>query len=520
MGHLRPGVTVRLLLLVLVVVCWPRNGAASEVEAEDDEVDVDVEDLDSETGFVYKSNVRGRAAAPLGSKVSSQPERRSRDLDLDYDDEFDIDEEDELKDDDEDPADPLFTEHAPRSAADTILNPRGGPPKSPFVNPLEDSIGVVQGIIGLAVVAAFVLQWKRGTEENDAIAKLYAATVLPVLEDQFAYIGFGTPKAASASQHSDCVIYKDGANHFEIYATGRDLIRHCLVTLRLRRRQNLFSVLSDFVMGGEEDRVCIELVLDDNRQTQFILGASVGKVAEEELKEEAPEIEQFILDPLKVPESSAKGQGVEHDLAENLSAISSVWTRAAGSGLSVMTDCAEVLDPNNRVFTPTLIDTLQSLARDGWLHHFLISDEMVTLPESRYRQTSAYEKSAKDRQKRAQLPEDLRQNERGVRFVFKLPRMDVVEMKTDDAMLLLFHQLSAHVAHAAASAQLPGGVHARQQSKRLEAFQKQLAATRDARQSDENREKRKRTADQHLQEDKERAQKFDGVPLKPRNLYG
>jgi len=96
---------------------------------------------------------------------------------------------------------------------------------------------------------------------------------MKLFEEQFACIGVGEePKKDAASGATESVaegetkvrgalIEQHCYNLFKFYATGRLNCNYCLVTLEMKRRQDLFTMITFNLLWPELDRVSYEIPL-------------------------------------------------------------------------------------------------------------------------------------------------------------------------------------------------------------------------------------------------------------------
>lgn len=118
--------------------------------------------------------------------------------------------------------------------------------------------------VGIAVVLAYVINFLAGDATNRRVARDFERAFLSdraagVFHREFAEVG--APGARGPSRGS--LLSREAPHEYTLYATGRRFVDAVTVTLRLKRRNNLYSAAYDVLRPGEldPDRVVVECVM-------------------------------------------------------------------------------------------------------------------------------------------------------------------------------------------------------------------------------------------------------------------
>eukprot|EP01012_Entosiphon_sulcatum_P042451 TRINITY_DN5648_c0_g1_i1.p2 TRINITY_DN5648_c0_g1~~TRINITY_DN5648_c0_g1_i1.p2 ORF type:complete len:368 (+),score=59.76 TRINITY_DN5648_c0_g1_i1:1202-2305(+) len=131
-------------------------------------------------------------------------------------------------------------------------------------------------IVLIALLISYGVNYFIGNRKNEAIARAWVSEFGRVLEEQFAHLGFGGPDKPDGA-----LLLKESASHYFFYASGRTNCDYLLVTLELRQRQDLFSLLWGLIQP-QEDRLTTEIGLTD--MDPFIFAVSRCGPAEKSLR--------------------------------------------------------------------------------------------------------------------------------------------------------------------------------------------------------------------------------------------
>ena len=118
--------------------------------------------------------------------------------------------------------------------------------------------------VGIAVVLAFVINFLAGDAINRRMARDFERAFLSdraagVFHREFAEVG--APGARGPSRGS--ILSREAPDEYTLYATGRRFVDAVTVTLRLKKRNDLYSAAYDLLRPGEldPDRVVVECAM-------------------------------------------------------------------------------------------------------------------------------------------------------------------------------------------------------------------------------------------------------------------
>ena len=118
--------------------------------------------------------------------------------------------------------------------------------------------------VGIAVVLAFVINFLAGDATNRRMARDSERAFLSdraagVFHREFAEVG--APGARGPSRGS--ILSREAPDEYTLYATGRRFVDAVTVTLRLKKRNDLYSAAYDLLRPGEldPDRVVVECAM-------------------------------------------------------------------------------------------------------------------------------------------------------------------------------------------------------------------------------------------------------------------
>jgi hypothetical protein len=148
------------------------------------------------------------------------------------------------------------------------------------------TVGLLEAA-GLVLLVIYVLNFWNGIRANEALALAFAREFESLLRDNFTslrrssvsvILSTATPGPAENEMADDTsamppMLTKDSWSEFRIYGTGRRNCKGALIALRLKRRQDLLSVVLDAV-GQTRDVVMIEIPLQRTRtnKARFTFG--------------------------------------------------------------------------------------------------------------------------------------------------------------------------------------------------------------------------------------------------------
>jgi hypothetical protein len=203
--------------------------------------------------------------------------------------------------------------------------------------------------LGLATVLLYLVNYFFGRSTNGKVAALFEKNFAEVFEEQLAFIGTD-PSASVSSDDQPLKLSKESEYQYRLYGSGRRFISGCLVTLDLKRRQDLFSsFLALFDVVQSEDTMTLDFALDES------------------------EVENFAF--AVVRKKAAKKWQKEHD-PETMMTVSKAPVKAGMENYAILNELAE-LEPE--LLTERVV---KALARPAVAYHFVsayVSDQ-VTLP--------------------------------------------------------------------------------------------------------------------------------------------
>ncbi|EKX31558.1 hypothetical protein GUITHDRAFT_149218 [Guillardia theta CCMP2712] len=147
-------------------------------------------------------------------------------------------------------------------------------------------------IAGL-IVLVYVLNYVRGSSKNRQIANGWLSVCINRLQDNFALVG----------KDNDEVLVRDSACHYTMYCSGRVNCESVSISLDLKPRQDLFSLLWEvfqpFGSAKWEDTVTVDVMLGSEGETggmkeKFTL-AVLQKSSESKVRSENNDLESAMV---------------------------------------------------------------------------------------------------------------------------------------------------------------------------------------------------------------------------------
>lgn len=139
---------------------------------------------------------------------------------------------------------------------------------------------VEMSLLGFCFVYIANIFW--GRRVNAGVAKAWARQFcLPegIFHKNFAQVGTGGGKPP---------LQKESASEFKLYCSGRRHVKFLEATLKLKTRQDLFSLLLG-VLFPQDDRLDIEVYMKESSMPQMVLAVAPKKVMKTMLKEDGGE---------------------------------------------------------------------------------------------------------------------------------------------------------------------------------------------------------------------------------------
>eukprot|EP01083_Nonionella_stella_P185997 679829_1 len=163
---------------------------------------------------------------------------------------------------------------------------------------------------GIIFVVAYAANFIFGMRKNQKVKQEWFAALESTLQSQFHDIS-----AFEGDAELDGSMWKESQNCYKLYASGRTHCSGMLITLKLKCRQDLFSVILAFLdLAQSRDKVLIEINMNDECVDTFVF--SVMKKREE-----------------------SRYRDIYPDLKDYAQSVSSP---RLPKSLSVLTDCADL----------------------------------------------------------------------------------------------------------------------------------------------------------------------------------
>ena len=290
-------------------------------------------------------------------------------------------------------------------------------------------------------------------------------------------------------------------------------VKYCTITLQLRARQNIFKMLWEAYAGVKPDKVIIEMILKDNTTTTpFVFGLAKGSSCCDEMKDIGTDFEQFITQP----------KTASNHIIQDSSASLSDWKKHLKHPLNVLCDCPEALKPSNGLFTSQVLGIINFLAVEDIFQYLHISDQLVELHESRWRDTQLYETEKAKRHRNAESVKSLKENSLGVRLCFNLPiQKDFSDRYHSENLVILPHHLAIYLAHKLSSFVIPQSSHQRQVRKHNEPLETLYKEIKEKQLTEKKKkEQRAEVAEQKQKQKETIASVTKSGPPKARAVYG
>uniref|UniRef100_A0A7S3JIM0 Coiled-coil domain-containing protein 47 n=1 Tax=Euplotes harpa TaxID=151035 RepID=A0A7S3JIM0_9SPIT len=113
------------------------------------------------------------------------------------------------------------------------------------------------------LVIVFALNFFVGKKVNCKIAAMWLAKVIPILEENFALLGFGEEANYSLSQ----IKYDE----FEYYASGRDNCKYLFMSLKTKKRQDVITGGLLGLLWPDEDKMILDIPIEASLPLEFMI---------------------------------------------------------------------------------------------------------------------------------------------------------------------------------------------------------------------------------------------------------
>lgn len=234
--------------------------------------------------------------------------------------------------------------------------------------------GVILGLI-LVIVAVHLF----GTSTNRKKAKQWISAHAPVLQKEFALVGFGEPQSPSAeaseTELPEDLLKAKSPQEFTTYASGRQNVAFVDVRLTLLKRYSPLTMLAEYAMSLFFDSMTVpsekmEAILYpfDGREALTVPGQVPG--AHELRKDTKSSYDGFVWAVVN-KETMKQLRDDRYDV----SITSTKDTPKLPSWATIMSESAEITD---FLLTPELIKAVEDAGE--LLNHLIITDQPVDQP--------------------------------------------------------------------------------------------------------------------------------------------
>lgn len=132
----------------------------------------------------------------------------------------------------------------------------------------------------IAGILAYFGNYLLGSSQNGKLASLWLQTHRSILEENFAIIGDDTNKER---EFTDGLI-KESDSIYTLWCSGRTCCEGMLIELKLIRRQDLLSFISD-LMKKSQDKLHIKIELSPDVMDTFVFSVASKRTANKFVKE-------------------------------------------------------------------------------------------------------------------------------------------------------------------------------------------------------------------------------------------
>lgn len=132
-------------------------------------------------------------------------------------------------------------------------------------------------IVGLL---AYFVNYMLGRTKNSKIANLWLSTHRSLLEDNFLLIG----DDGNAENDGNVGFVKESESLYTLWCSGRTCCEGMLVELKLIKRQDLVSIVSD-IMKPAQDQIHMKIEISKDIMDTFILCVASKRTAAKYFKE-------------------------------------------------------------------------------------------------------------------------------------------------------------------------------------------------------------------------------------------
>jgi len=173
---------------------------------------------------------------------------------------------------------------------------------------------VVEYVLG-ACLAGYILNYVLGRVTNGTLAQRWFDAAESFLQTQFAMVGDG----GEQSSESALEMAKEADHVYTLWCSGRNNMEGMLVTLRMVKRQDVFSQIHQNFVAPQTDRMIVRVTLDKIEPMCLVVGRSH---AIREIAENYPDIAYFCGDKIRGGEKyNLNGHSVLTESADALSVL-------------------------------------------------------------------------------------------------------------------------------------------------------------------------------------------------------
>jgi len=253
------------LFIGIVLLFFLSFAAADEFDefgGDDDEFDVpknefDDEDVEIESVDDFEEVGTNQEGITLGDTLMDP-----------VDDEFDDEEFENMPVDNFDEEDNQASQQPP-----TFISPDKIPESKRPTAPVY----VVEYFMGACLVA-YVMNYIFGRITNGNIAQQWFENARSFLESQFALVG----DSGEATTESSLSMMREADHIFTLWCSGRSYMEGMLVTLKMIKRQDVFSQVNQKFVTPSTDRMIVKITLDKMDPMALVIGRahSIREIAE------------------------------------------------------------------------------------------------------------------------------------------------------------------------------------------------------------------------------------------------
>lgn len=202
----------------------------------------------------------------------------------------------------------------------------------------------LEGPFYLEAFACFTLllfgaNFLRGRAANNARAEAWSSRFLPLLEQEFALVGMEEGKRE---------LKKESQSEYKCYASGRRYCKAMLLTMQLRKRQDLLHLLS-YLSRPVHDTLTIEMEMEDSPAMPGFVFAMCAKRQEKEMRKVNADVRHYAsrVKDLGAAIATATATGAGSGKKKKSNADGAGGGGGGGFELSeklcVLTDCPELV---------------------------------------------------------------------------------------------------------------------------------------------------------------------------------